>query len=288
MDTTSTFKRGRYRRGILNRGSIRLQSISGSTGSGRTVAAATRQGWEDVAEMDPFWGVLSYPERRFGRWDADGFFATGELEIAELMRRADSFGLPGRRVRALDFGSGLGRLTRALAGRFEQAYGIDVSHEMVARARKLTADVPGCTFVANETEDLRRFPDDHFDLIYTRIVLQHLSDRRAIKAYVAEFGRTLRSDGFLVFQVLTHIPLRRRLEVRQRAYTALCRAGISRDILYRQLRLMPYGVTHIPEREVRRHLDELRLRTLSVDAETLTHSGIESRTFYVTASSRPR
>lgn len=235
----------------------------------------------------PVLGVLSHPERWFGRWDADGFFATGELEIAQLMRRADSLGLPGRRVRALDFGSGLGRLTRALAGRFDQAYGVDVSHEMVARARALTADVPGCRFVTNGTEDLRGFPDEHFDLIYTRIVLQHLSDRRAIKACVAEFGRTLRSDGLLVFQVLTHIPLPRRLEVHRRAYTVLRGAGIPRDILYRRLRLMPYGVKHISEREMRRHLEGLRLRTVSVDAETLTHSGIESRTFYVTASGRP-
>ena len=47
--------------------------------------------WEQLAELDPMWAILSSPEQRFGGWDDEEFFATGEREVAELLRatRAD-------------------------------------------------------------------------------------------------------------------------------------------------------------------------------------------------------
>src|SRR5207253_1465842 len=82
------------------------------------------------------WAVLSEPE--FSGGDAQArFFATGEGEVSGSLDVGRELGLPERFERALDFGCGLGRLTRALAERFESVVGVDISARMLAAARGL-------------------------------------------------------------------------------------------------------------------------------------------------------
>jgi SAM-dependent methyltransferase len=233
-----------------------------------------------MGAMDPLWGVLSLAEGRFGAWDREKFFETGEREIAALMQAIEPLNRPARRSLALDFGCGVGRLTRALRTRFERAYGVDISAPMIEQAKELNADIPGCEFITNEQERLP-FPNRHFDLIYTRIVLQHLGSRRLIKAYIGELFRTVGNDGLLVFQVLTHIPPWRRLQIRHWAYQALRAVGFGSDLLYRRLRLMPFGAIHISEPEVRSFLAGLGARVLRVDHRDTGRSGVRSGTFFV-------
>ena len=53
-----------------------------------------KRNWEDFAAQDPFWAVLSQPDRKYGRWDRDAFYRTGEEQIAEVMDHAEQFELP--------------------------------------------------------------------------------------------------------------------------------------------------------------------------------------------------
>src|SRR5262245_18186492 len=71
--------------------------------------------WEQFAKGDPLWALITYPEKRGGRWDPAEFFATGRHEIDALMAYLRDRGLDRRRETALDFGSGVGRLTQVLA-----------------------------------------------------------------------------------------------------------------------------------------------------------------------------
>ncbi len=148
-----------------------------------------RRDWEALAATDPLWAVLTDPARKGGRWTREEFLATGEAEIAEVLERAERLGRPSRRRRALDFGCGAGRLTRALALRFDEAVGVDIATGMVAAARELNADVPAARFEVNERPDLSRFETGAYDLVYTSLVLQHLPDQRAIEAMIAELLR---------------------------------------------------------------------------------------------------
>ena len=75
--------------------------------------AAQRRDWDELAELDPYWAICTTPGKRFGGWDTDEFFATGEREIGAVLAEAEPLGVPGARGEALDFGCGLGRLTRA-------------------------------------------------------------------------------------------------------------------------------------------------------------------------------
>jgi ubiquinone/menaquinone biosynthesis C-methylase UbiE len=99
------------------------------------------------------------------------------------MGSAARLGYPSGREAALDFGCGVGRLTRALAKDFRRCYGVDISESMIAKARELNQSLPGCEFVLNTQGDLALFPDNHFDMIYTCRVLQHLPSRATIKLH---------------------------------------------------------------------------------------------------------
>lgn len=98
--------------------------------SGRSLVGQ-KQNWEDLATLDPLWAILSDPHRRFGQWDASEFFASGEVEVGRLLQRVAMLGLPANRKRALDFGCGVGRLTRAMSRVFEECYGVDISEGMI-------------------------------------------------------------------------------------------------------------------------------------------------------------
>ena len=108
-----------------------------------------RQDWDHLAEIDPFWAVLTRRGRKGGRWDVDEFFATGEAEVAHVSSVAGKLGRPARAARALDFGCGVGRLTRALGTRFDAALGVDISAVMVERAKQLNVGFPACAFRVN-------------------------------------------------------------------------------------------------------------------------------------------
>ena len=241
--------------------------------------------WEELGDLDPCWAILAYPERRFGRWDLDEFFRSGEVEIGRLAADVQRLGYPVKRERALDFGCGVGRLTRALAPHFRHCYGVDVSAPMIAAARKLNIAFSPCEFVLNGDPDLRMFPRGHFDLIYSVLVLQHLPTRAAIAAYVADFVRVLAPGGLLVCQIPSHIPLRRRLQPRRRLYGILRGFGVPPRVLYNRLGLFPMRMTSMPEPDVRALLIAAGARVLEARADAMASTAIESRTYYVTKPS---
>jgi SAM-dependent methyltransferase len=210
-----------------------------------------KEDWERLAEVDAMWAVLTAPDRKGGRWDVDEFLATGEKEVAHVLAVAESLGRPARRERALDFGCGVGRLTRALGGRFEHALGLDVSEGMIERARAMNADVSATEFRVNDAPDLASLDDDSVDLVYSSIVLQHLPSTRDIERYVGEFLRVTRPDGIVVFGIPQHIPFPWSLQPRRRVYALLRRLGVSEEWMLRKTPLTPMRMTVFPEADVR-------------------------------------
>jgi SAM-dependent methyltransferase len=172
-----------------------------------------KRDWEELGTLDPMWAIYSDPTRKYGKWDLDEFFATGEQDVDRLMGWVAERGYPKHRESALDFGCGIGRLTRALARHFQRAYGVDIAGTMVARARQLNSGISNCEFLTTDDCNLASFPDHHFDLIYTKWVLQHLPDREAIRPHLIAFVRCLKPDGLLVFQLRTGLSLKARLQL---------------------------------------------------------------------------
>jgi SAM-dependent methyltransferase len=240
---------------------------------------AQKEDWEDLAITDALWAILSNPEKKFGRWSVDDFFASGASEIRRIMERAVSLGYPVEHKTALDFGCGVGRLTRALNAYFERCYGVDISEQMVSRARDLNAEYAGCTFVVNTTDLLSGSANSSVDLVYSNLVLQHLPSRRIIESYIGEFARILKPGGLLIFQLPSHITLRRRIQWRRRAYHLLKRVGVPPQTLHERLDLHPMRMSFIPEVDVVAYLSSLGLQVFEI--ERVTTPEYASRTYFV-------
>ena len=163
-----------------------------------------RREWEEHGRDDPLWAILTEADKKGNRWDPERFFATGEREVAERLSRLEQvLAAHGRTLRtgvALDVGCGVGRVTQALAERFVQAIGVDISSPMIDHARRYNRHGDRVRYLPCGGDTLDAIADASVDLVWCVIVLQHLAPRHALR-YVAEFGRVLAPGGVAMFQV---------------------------------------------------------------------------------------
>lgn len=238
-----------------------------------------RHDWEELAEYDALWAVLTQPDKRGGRWRQDEFLATGEAEIAGVLETAAALGLPRRRLRALDFGCGAGRLTRALARRFRTAVGVDISSGMVELAQRLNRDMPGCEFRVEASSDLHRFEDGSFDLVYTSLVLQHVP-RELVEGYVVELLRVTAPGGLLVFGLPDRIAWPYRLGLTRRLYRLLRLLRVPDGTILRRTPLTPMRMSALPEPQIRGLVTRLGGRVLR--EEPSEGGGVHTLRYFVT------
>jgi SAM-dependent methyltransferase len=239
-----------------------------------------RRDWEEVADFNPEWGVLTDSTAKQEGWDLDPFLASGEFQIAETMKVADRLGLPSGRGAALDFGCGVGRLATSLSTRFERYTGVDISEGMLQRARELNAANRNCEFALNDREDLGAFDDASYDAIFSFLVLQHMSDPEMIHRYLVEFARVLRPGGLIAVQLVTHVPLIYRLRVRRRLYRLARAVGVSVDKAHLS-GLQSMAITAVGVDDVL-GLFERTGCSVREHATDTAQQGVLSTTFYVT------
>ena len=230
--------------------------------------------WDAFGQTDPLWAILAEPEKRYGKWQQDEFFACGEEEIDRILRQVDALAFPLARRRALDFGCGVGRLTQALSRHFDQCYGIDIAPSMIELARKYdhpwqrlryelsrlwrswwsgrlgwVESWPGlarflrrrqCQYVVNESNDLAHFEDNSFDLVYSSLVLQHMKPEYSLK-YIQEFLRVLAPGGLVIVQIPSRpmpereLPYKAALRVAQTSLTAEAGQRLSLSVCVRNV-----------------------------------------------------
>jgi ubiquinone/menaquinone biosynthesis C-methylase UbiE len=137
-------------------------------------------------------------------WTDEEFFRSGETHVAEEIL-TDMInicqGREPRDMRVLDIGCGAGRVTRALAKIFGRVDGVDVSGEMIERARETLRDWPNIRFFQNNGVDLAMFGDAEFDFAFSSIVFQHIPSKAVIENYVREVCRVLKPGSLFKFQV---------------------------------------------------------------------------------------
>lgn len=163
--------------------------------------------WHDLGEQDPFYSVLTQPEfRGIPREESiRSFFRSGQGDVERFQKSLERCGLDfsGRPV-CLEFGCGVGRVTRALAPHFQKTIGVDISAPHLAQARRLAeeAKVGGIEWKHLSTvAALDELPK--VDVIYSMIVLQH-NPPPVIDRIVAVFARILKPGGIAYFQVPTY------------------------------------------------------------------------------------
>lgn len=156
--------------------------------------------WSRLGKRDPYWAVLAHPDKAGHRWGAEEFYQTGIKETDSLMSYLASRGVGAGRRRCLDFGCGVGRMSRTLAGYFDEVEGIDISPGMIELARR-NVGKDNCRFQLLSNNDLSLFDDGHFDLIvsWLALFLNHPEDQ---KRYLREFLRLLSPGGCAVFHLV--------------------------------------------------------------------------------------
>ena len=185
--------------------------------------------WDQLARTDPHWAVLTADDKAGGRWDEAAFFATGEADVAGVLERLAHLGIAVERTRALDFGCGLGRLTRALGRHFAAVDGVDISAVMVeqARARCTLANV---RFVHNPAPDLRSLSPRSYALVLSLITLQHMPEAVALR-YLDGLCGLLAPGGVAYVQLGTFLAV-----ADPAARAKLARDESTTNRLYRRLR----------------------------------------------------
>ena len=241
--------------------------------------------WQDWGVLDPLWSNLTDEGMNHGAWDLAEFWRLGEKEIAGVMSTADRIGYPKAREEAVDFGCGVGRLTRALAAYFDRCTGVDGAESMVQLASELNRGLP-CRFVRARDSDLVRFPGHTMDFVYSSFVLQHLQDEVAVRSAIDGLAHLVRPSGLLAFQLPTSVPSRTfwgRLTLRTRVYKGLRRLGVSPRLLYERMNLRPrITMLAVPSDDICAHLRSAGLHVLRVMTETFTPGPVESATYFAT------
>ena len=163
--------------------------------------------WQHLGETDPYWSVLTAPQYR-GQPSNENiarFFASGKGDVTRLQSALERVGttLDGKGT-CIEYGCGLGRVTRHLAPHFARTIGVDISaaHLKLARDLAAGAGVGGVEWMHLDTLDrLAALPKA--DFIYSMIVLQH-NPPPVIERILLAFARLLKPGGIAFFQVPTY------------------------------------------------------------------------------------
>src|SRR3954449_4743343 len=131
--------------------------------------------------------------------DAERFWEDGRRDLDLLLAIAGTELRPDDVV--VEIGCGLGRLTRVLAERAAHVHALDVSAEMVRRARELSPALANISWVVGNGADLDGIADASADAVVSHVVFQHIPDPAVTLGYVREMGRVLRPGGWAAFQL---------------------------------------------------------------------------------------
>lgn len=163
------------------------------------VVAKMREDWNARAREDANYYVA------FGRREQEDaeFQATAAEVVHGLeweMRRLPAGVANGNR-RALEIGCGPGRLLGPMAAHFGEVHGVDISDEMVGRARQRLAHIPHAHVHVARNSNLEMFCGESFDFVYSYAVFQHIPSRDVVLGYLRETWRVLKPGGYMRCQI---------------------------------------------------------------------------------------
>lgn len=231
----------------------------------KSLSLKTNEDWEELAQLDAMWSILTSPEKKYGRWRTEEFLKVGEEEVGQVIEYLNSKNVNPDFEKILDFGCGIGRLAISFSKYSKFYYGADISPTMLKLARQFNQGCKNCKFLLNEKNNLSLFKDNFFDFIYSNLVLQHILPRDS-KQYISEFIRILKPSGYLYFQLPGHIPLIHRIQPSRHLYKILKKLGFSPKFLWRWLKLTPIRMAYVPTSTVLKLIGK-KVRVLDIQAK---------------------
>jgi SAM-dependent methyltransferase len=153
--------------------------------------------WEKIAINDPLYGISSEKGKSGRRWTLEEFYGKGERYLRYISKDLDEV---SKDATVLDFGCGVGRISRILARNFKTVIGLDVSESMVRLAKEYNDSIGSLSFAHYDGKNFP-FTNSAFDLIVSFQVLQHV-DPVGIKKILSEIYRVKKPDGIAIL----HLP----------------------------------------------------------------------------------
>jgi SAM-dependent methyltransferase len=181
--------------GSRNIASKVLERVGGNAVVDRRKKEKMRSYWDERARKNAAWYVDT--TLTFDDPDMEKFFAAAHATVSFALDSAPV--QPPTAQLAVEIGCGLGRMCLSLSERFDRVIGVDVSPEMIERARGLVKS-DRISFVVGDGATLPGVEDGSVDVVYAFTVFQHIPSVGVIERYIEEAGRVLRGGGLLVFQ----------------------------------------------------------------------------------------
>jgi len=153
--------------------------------------------WDDRAREAALYFVDN--RVRYRDPDEERFWAEGVHALTGLLTPLGVEIGPDERI--VDIGCGVGRLTRNIAVRARDVRAIDVSPEMIRRARELNAHLDNVEWIEGDGTSLAGIDDASADGVVSFVVFQHIPDPQITYGYLHEIGRVLRPGGWAAFHV---------------------------------------------------------------------------------------
>lgn len=161
---------------------------------------AMHQKWNERAQQNAYFWVNSDQ----ADWDQKAYYESGAADIqkyvAPFFEKHGIANMMKSSGHCLDIGCGTGRLSRALAGMCASVTGVDVSSDMVKKAKEDNANINNVEFVVGNGKQLP-FVDNTFDFCFSFIVFQHFPSKTIVLNYFKEVFRTLKPGAYVKIQV---------------------------------------------------------------------------------------
>jgi SAM-dependent methyltransferase len=177
-----------------------IKSLFGGKPRVLTVEERMRADWDERARKNARYFVATGREQ----WDDEAFFASGRRHIQYYILPFMGLICGARasvQMRVLEIGCGAGRMTRGLSELFGSVDAVDVSPEMIERARSAIEGRRNVSLHVGNGADLSMFADGAFDFAFSVIVFQHIPTKAVITNYIRETHRVLRQGSIFKFQV---------------------------------------------------------------------------------------
>jgi SAM-dependent methyltransferase len=165
--------------------------------------------WAALGDQDPYWSVLTADQYRGQELDAAAraaFFESGAQTASAIDAFSQRAEVQVRQGVCLEFGCGVGRVTRDLARRFDRVVAVDISPANL----ELCGEVLKQEGVANVDCRLLTSPSDvedlpRFDFLFSTIVFQH--NPPPVQAYLLDvLLAKINGGGAFLFQAPTATP----------------------------------------------------------------------------------
>ncbi len=154
--------------------------------------------WNELARKDANYYIFT--NKRVSSSEAT-YRKSGEDDVREHLLNDDLLKDSIReRPVLLEIGCGNGRLSEFIAPHVGTLYGVDISEEMILRARSRLGHLENCVFRAT---DGMSFPleDVSVDIVFSFITFQHMPSVGVIRKNIEDILRVLRPGGIAKIQL---------------------------------------------------------------------------------------